>query len=104
MKMDQNKFALAFVSLLYCGAMEGQPALLYLWVLAGTPVSLSAETLASCAPVLAGSLVPVLGGRLVSWVWAFLWGLAVGDADARAAPLGSTEALSGEANHDPRDY
>ena len=100
--MIKNHIARAFVSLLYCGAMEGQPALLYLWVLAGTPVSISAETLASSAPVLAGSLVPVLGGKLVSWVWAFVWGLAE-CAASQASHQESTEAPSGEANHDPRD-
>ena len=101
--MIENHIARAFVSLLYCGAMEGQPALLYLWVLAGTPVSISAASLEASAPVLAGSLVPVLGGKLVSWVWAFLWGLAAGSVASQASHQESTEAPSGEANHDPRD-
>ena len=107
--MDQNKFALAFVSLLYCGAMEGQPALLSLWVLAGTPLTLSAETLASSAPVLVGSLAPVLVGslvpvlgKLVSLVSAFVWGLVAGAVTSQACHPVSTEAPSEEANHDPQ--
>ena len=93
--MIKNQIARAFVSLLYCAWGE-QPTLLYLWVLAGTPVSLSVETLASSAPVLAGSLVPVLARLVVSWVWGYV--------NARDAPLEPTEALSGEANRYPRDY
>ena len=98
-EMDQNKFAVACVSLLYCGAMSGPPPLLYLWLLAGTPVSLSAETLVSSAPVLAG----ILGGRAVSYLAAFVWGLAAGAVTSLLDPSESTEAPSEEANHDPLD-
>ena len=100
--MDQNKFALAFVSLLYCGAMEGQPALLSLWVLAGTPLTLSAETLASSAPVLVGTLASWAGKRVLSLVSAFVWGLVAGAVTSQACHPVSTEAPSEEANHDPQ--
>ena len=95
--MAQNKFALACVSLLYCGAMSGQPSLLYLWVLAGTPLTLSKETLVASGPVLAGTL----GGRALSYLSAFVSGLVSGYVASLTAQEESTATPSEESNPDP---
>ena len=77
------------VSLLYCGAMSGRPNLLYLWVLAGTPVT---------SLLLDG--MGILGGRVVSYLSAFVWGLLCGAV--QGARPESTAAPDEESSPYPR--
>ena len=79
------------VSLLYCGAMSGRPNLLYLWLLAGTPVT---------SLLLDG--VGILGGRVVSYLSAFVWGLVSGYVASLTAQEESTATPAEESNPDPR--
>ena len=88
----------ALFSLLYCGAMSGQPNLLYLWVLAGTPLTLSKETLVGAAPVLAG----ILGGRALELLSAFVCGLVSGCVASLTAQEESTATPAAESNPDLR--
>ena len=55
------------VSLLYCGALSGRPNLIYLWLLAGTPLS---------SFLLGG--VEILGERALTYLSAFVWGALSG--------------------------
>ena len=78
--------------------MSGQPSLLYLWVLAGTPLTLSKETLVSSGPVLAG----ILGGRALELLSAFVCGLVSGALNGLASPSAEVATPAEESSPDLR--
>ena len=81
------------VSLVYCGAMRGDPNLLHFWLLAGTPVS-GVDLL----PV----LMACLGGRGLELLVSFFCGLVSGVANALIAPRVKAVAPAEESSPDLR--
>ena len=86
------------VSLLYCGAMSGRPNLIYLWLLAGTPLSSLALGL--------GEIGLGLGVRALTYLSAFVWGALSGalhfGASQEERPE-STATPAEESSPDPTD-